>query len=112
VSLGLPLADRDAMAAALLHLERLSQCWMPQVIAEGITEPGAALARMVELDNARIAQALEELGDLDRETFSSSVPGVISGRGARRALAMIDYVSTSVHQQVNEATNIVNTRTL
>lgn len=49
------------MATALAHLERLADLHMGQVIAEGITEPGAVLARMVELDNELIARQLKSL---------------------------------------------------
>lgn len=59
--MSLPQNPPMDMASAIAHLERLAALHMPTVIAEGITEPGAVLARMVELDNELIARQLKSL---------------------------------------------------
>jgi hypothetical protein len=90
MALDLQLSTPAKFAAALAHLERLSALWMTQVIAEGITEPGAVLARMVELDNARLEAAIADLDAAHRDPKSYA---------GERGLAMTDYIASSVYEK-------------
>lgn len=67
----------------LAHIERLMAIHLGTVIAEGITEPGAALTRMVELDN----DALDRLfaGSVAYDRFHETGERVTVYRGTPAA---------------------------
>lgn len=88
--MNLPLSTASDFASAVFHMERLSKLWMHQVVVEeGITEPATVIARMVELDNERLSQAIEELADAQRG---------FTGPSARRGQMMIKHLATKAYE--------------
>lgn len=73
------------------HLERLAAIHLVAVLAEGITEPGAVLARMVEMDNAMLERLACGSRDAERG---------FQNQDARRFRATVRAISVGVWEEV------------
>lgn len=84
-------------ASALRHVERLLDIWLPQVLAEGITDPGAALARVVDLDTARVSEAIGDLRAME------SLHGRPTSYRAARGQAMVECIARRAYDEARAA---------
>jgi hypothetical protein len=80
----------------LSHLEKLMTIHLPAVLAEGITAPGAVLARMAELDNQLLNSMCSDLVALEQ------FPNARSGQ-ANRARAFTRLIVVRIWRELNEA---------
>lgn len=86
---------------ALAHLERLTAIHLSTVLAEGITEPAAILARMVELDNDLVSNAIGDVVAYQRHEAHEIRTPISWGSRAGRGKAIVKLLTARTWCEVN-----------